>query len=90
MIRAYSPVATIGGGLIAEATPPKRNRIEDLVRAGLESLLEGDARARVRALLDLAGWHGAEVAKFPVSTGLAVDEIGPALAEVETRGSADR
>ena len=86
VLRAYSPVATIGGGLIAEATPPKRNRIDDTVRAGLESLLEGDARSRVRALLDLAGWHGAEVAKLPVSTGLALDELAPTLDELETRG----
>ena len=87
VLRAYSPVATIGGGLIAEATPPKRNRIDDTVRAGLDSLLEGDAPARVRALLDLAGWHGAEVAKFSVSTGLTVDELGPILGELETQGA---
>ena len=83
VLRAYSPVSTIGGGLIAEATPPKRNRIDDHVRARLESLLDGDARARVLALMDLAGWHGAEVAKFPVTTGLAVDELSPTLRELE-------
>jgi len=85
VIRAYSPVATIGGGLIAEATPPKRNRIDDTVRAGLESLLEGDARARVRAILDLAGWQGAEIAKFPVSTGLSLDALGPTLQDLESQ-----
>lgn len=85
VIRAYSPVATIGGGLIAEATPPKRTRIDDSVRAGLESLLEGDAGARVRAILELAGWHGAEVAAFPVSTGLSLDELGPTLQALETQ-----
>jgi selenocysteine-specific elongation factor len=85
VLRAYSPVSTIGGGLIAEARPPKRNRIDDRVRAGLESLLEGDPRTRVLAILDLAGWHGAEVAKFPVSTGVAVDELGPTLHDLETQ-----
>jgi selenocysteine-specific elongation factor len=85
VLRAYSPVSTIGGGLIAEATPPKRNRIDAAVRTGLDSLLDGDARTRVLALLDLAGWHGAEIAKFPITTGLSVDELAPTLREFETR-----
>lgn len=85
VLRAYSPVSTIGGGLIAEATPPKRNRIDEAVRAGLESLLAGDPRTRVCALLDLAGWHGAEVATFPVTTGLAVDDLAPTLRECEAQ-----
>jgi len=85
VLRAYSPVSTIGGGLIAEATPPKRNRIDDTVRGELENLLEGDAGKRVRALLELAGWHGAEVANFPVATGLPVHELSPTLRELETQ-----
>ena len=85
VLRAYSPVSTIGGGLIAEPTPPKRSRIDEAVRTGLESLLDGDSRTRVLALLDLAGWHGAEVATFPVTTGLAVDELAPTLREFETQ-----
>jgi selenocysteine-specific elongation factor len=79
VLRAYSPVATIGGGLIAEPTPPKRNHIDTSVRVALERLLGGDPGARVSALLELAGWHGGEVSRMPVSTGLRADEVARTL-----------
>ena len=42
VIRSYSPVTTIGGGLIADPHPPKHKRFKPEVLEAFATLLEGD------------------------------------------------
>jgi selenocysteine-specific elongation factor len=58
VIRAYSPVTTIGGGRVAEPLPPKRKRIDHVRRTFLHAILAGDPPAAVAAAVSLAGWRG--------------------------------
>jgi selenocysteine-specific elongation factor len=87
VIRAYSPVTTIGGGIIAEPFPWKRNSINAEQRAQLDQLVDGSLRERVKAWVELAGWTGGMEANLPIFVGSSpsacratVDSmIGPGL-----------
>ncbi len=84
VIRAYSPVTTIGGGVVAEPLPPKRTRLGARERSLLERAVHGTPEEVVAAHLGLAGWRGCDVAALPIETGLtpaAVEEALKALAD---------
>lgn len=86
VIRAYSPVTTIGGGRVAESHPPKRTRLEDDARQALDAILEGGPREAVRACLDLAGWEGVVIDTLPVRAGLPPTTVRSALDELAEDG----
>lgn len=86
VIRAYSPVTTIGGGVVAEPHPPKRRRLDDAERGSLESIVSGTPEEVVVACLDLAGWQGLTRPGLPISTGLAPAAVSEALAELGPAG----
>ncbi len=69
VLRSYSPVTTIGGGIVAEPSPPPRTRLLDDEAERLEAILGPDPRPRRRAVLDLAGWAGVREAELPIRTG---------------------
>lgn len=69
VIRAYSPVTTIGGGSIAEPSPRKRNRLTAPEREQLDRLVDGPPRERARAAIELAGWSGAPMRSLPLLMG---------------------
>lgn len=80
VIRAYSPVTTIGGGVIAEPTPLKRHRLNDDTRAALEALVGGGPHSQsLSACLSLAGWAGVLRAALPIQVGPSPSAITDAL-----------
>jgi len=83
VIRAYSPVTTIGGGVIAEAMPPKRRRLDTRTREALAGVLDGDVVEALTALMEIAGWSGAARGSLPVHTGFAPDSLESALRGLE-------
>ncbi len=66
VLRSYSPVTTIGGGIVAEPRPPKRKRLEPGVAESLRAILDEPADAALEALLRLRGWRGVERDSLPV------------------------
>ena len=87
VIRAYSPVATIGGGIVAEPNPPKRNRLSDSERAALSDILDADDDERaVRACLEIASWGGVLRSRLPIQSGLSVESTRRATASMEGSG----
>ncbi len=69
VLRSYSPMTTIGGGVVAEPSPPPRTRLRGREGERLERILEPDPDVRRGAVLDLAGWAGVPGAELPVRTG---------------------
>ena len=69
VLRSYSPMTTIGGGIVAEPSPPPRTRVRGREGELLEALLGPDPGLRRRAALDLAGWAGIPHAELPIRTG---------------------
>ena len=57
VVRSYSPVATIAGGVVLEPVPPKRKRLSQDERVALSALARG-GRSAVQGAVALAGWAG--------------------------------
>ena len=55
IIRQFSPVTTIGGGVVLDSQPPKHRLGDPQVRPSLEVLEKGDAEARLRLLTAQSG-----------------------------------
>jgi selenocysteine-specific elongation factor len=77
VIRSYSPIHTIAGGVVLEPIAPKRKRLaERVTRALLDSR---DPTAAVRAVLALADEEGVATAELAVRTGLQPARLEPLL-----------
>ena len=70
VVRSYSPVTTIGGGVVLEPAAAKRRRLQPRDQALFRTLqaAPGDALA---PLVDAAGWDGVPVPELPLRLGLA-------------------
>ncbi len=73
VIRSYSPVTTIGGGIVAEAVAPKRKKLRAGEGDALSTIIHGEASNSLSALLALAAWRGVDVYQAPVHIGLSPD-----------------
>ena len=80
VIRSYSPVTTIGGGLIAEALPAKRKQLGTNESSELSAIIHGEAEVALGAALRLASWRGIAADEASVRTGLS-----PAEGQTATR-----
>lgn len=79
VLRSYSPVTTVGGGLVAEPLAPRRRSLDVDLEAALRALL-GEPAVALAARLDLAGWSGAPAVTVPVETpGAALPRDGSVL-----------
>jgi selenocysteine-specific elongation factor len=83
VLRAYSPVTTIGGGVVAEPVPPKRNRLAEEDRSQLEAIVDGSCADGVLASLALAGWAGVRRSALPLVTGHPTVRVDQALEELD-------
>ena len=74
VIRSYSPMRTIGGGLVINPNPIRHKRFRDDVISALETLEMGTPREQVEQLLGERAiqMSGAEIAEL---TGLEKDEV---------------
>lgn len=79
VLRSYSPVTTIGGGVVVEPTPRKRKRLTAAEQRKLTEILSGDPPTTVGAVLELAGWRGIAAAALPMRTGLPPERNATAL-----------
>lgn len=76
VIRSYSPVHTIAGGVVLEPAAPKRKRFSPAQRAALARLTGDDFLA---ALLEIAGPAGVARSRLPLLTGRTPAVIAEAL-----------
>jgi selenocysteine-specific elongation factor len=79
IIRMFSPVVTIGGGVVVD-TGAKRYRRGDDVKARLETLYAGDAPARIALLVHEAP-YGMGTADLIARTAMSQSEIAAAAAK---------
>ena len=70
VVRSYSPVTTIAGGVVLEPAPPKRKRISRAETSALEALSQGGEPA-VRGAAALAAWQGLDANALGVLAGWA-------------------
>jgi len=78
VVRSFSPVTTIGGGLVLDPFPPKRPRVAE---RGLAAQQPGGER--LARLVEEAGLRGVPVRDVPVRVGILPGEV---TATVEQAG----
>ncbi|MFV2006689.1 MAG: selenocysteine-specific translation elongation factor [Longimicrobiales bacterium] len=79
VIRSYSPMTTIGGGLVAEPNAPKRRASTPELLETLKRVIRGDAGEAVEACAALSKWAGAPEARLPIMTGLPLSVASVAI-----------
>jgi len=80
VVRSYSPVTTIAGGIVLEPDPPKRKRLSSQERTALEGLA-GTGIAAARGAVALAGWQGLEAEQWAVRVGtVPLSSVSPSAA----------
>ena len=93
ILRTYSPMITIGGGVVAEPQPAKRNFLDKSVQDALEKVLEGEPIVAVEALLSIASWYGIDANALPITSGLPPGIAQDTVTQVQADGgllSSDR
>ena len=74
VVRSFSPVTTIGGGIVLDPFPPKRPRVSE---RGLTPAQP--AGERIARLVEEAGIAGVAVGDLPVRLGLRPDSVSAAV-----------
>ncbi|MGH7550210.1 MAG: selenocysteine-specific translation elongation factor [Gemmatimonadota bacterium] len=76
VIRAYSPVTTIGGGVVLARRPPRTRGIRRTERGRLlAGLADANGPERVIGVLGAAGARGVEESGLPLDTGIGAAEL---------------
>ncbi|MGH9751881.1 MAG: selenocysteine-specific translation elongation factor, partial [Blastocatellia bacterium] len=85
IVRAYSPVATIGGGVVVDALPHK-HRLREAAQAAswLEKLAAADEVERIALLVEMAGERGMDQDEIAARSGSS-DEVIKRAAEAITK-----
>jgi selenocysteine-specific elongation factor len=77
VIRSFSPVTTIGGGVVLDPFPPKRPRVSE------RGLAVGQPAAeRLARLVEEAGLGGVRSADLPVRLGILPSDVSATIAAV--------
>ena len=75
VLRSFSPVTTIGGGVVLDPFPPKRPRVSE------RGLTAGQpAGERLARLVEEAGLRGLALGDIPVRLGILPSEVAGAIA----------
>lgn len=80
VVRSYSPVTTIAGGIVAEPVAPRRGRLDAADTTRLQDVISGSPSAAVLAVSLLNAWRGVGRDALPVLTGIPAIDINDALA----------
>ncbi len=82
IVRSYSPVYTIGGGMVLDVFPPRRTQLGDHERASLEALAAHDVGGAVLGLLQSrrVPMSAREIAS---ALGVAQSEVAPVLSATQ-------
>lgn len=85
IIRFFSPMATIGGGVVLDMESPKLKRIDPNVIDRLDALA-GSARDRVGQIIEDAGCTLIKDTQMFITSGLTATEVRKSVAELSESG----
>ncbi len=87
IIRQYSPMVTIGGGVILEGNPSRHRRHDERVLRRLETFKEGSLADRLMILVDEAGLGALTLEALVGKVGAVGSTIRSALEALARQGS---
>ncbi|MEG1843456.1 MAG: selenocysteine-specific translation elongation factor [Clostridia bacterium] len=82
VVRFYSPLETIGGGVVLDPAPPRRKKNDAEALQEVGALLRGDLAERLSALLNGAGDRPCEVAQAARRLNEPLAQVDAALGEL--------
>jgi len=85
VLRSYSPMTTIGGGLIIDPLPPKHKRTDQNALPEMEILLKGSLPQKIEVILKRAGWAGVNAGHLVFRLGINAKLIDNALQDLLAR-----
>jgi selenocysteine-specific elongation factor len=83
VIRSYSPITTIGGGVIVEPAPLRRRGLTEAATAHLGTMAGGTIDDTLASLVDQAGWLGLSLERIPVESSSTPGEVAAAVDRLE-------
>jgi selenocysteine-specific elongation factor len=86
ILRQFSPVITIGGGVVLDALPPRKKRNADDAQQYLSMLASGDAAVILRARVANEGVRGLPAAEAIARTGWRKEEMESIAAKLASAG----
>ncbi len=85
VLRSYSPVRTIGGGVVLNPIPAKHKRMRPDVIEGLQGLVEGAPQMKISYHIRQSGYGGFSFADLRLATGLKDKAIDQPLGALLSR-----
>jgi len=79
VLRSYSPVTTIGGGLIIDPLPAKHKRHNEKIIADMNILLNGSLAEKISVIMERAGFNGINLRGMNFRLGIHAKKIREAL-----------
>ncbi|MEQ8164331.1 MAG: SelB C-terminal domain-containing protein, partial [Smithellaceae bacterium] len=79
VLRSYSPITTIGGGLIIDPLPKKHKRLNDKIIADLDLLQTGGLQERIGVILERTGFSGINLPRLAFRLGVKAKKVREAL-----------
>ena len=70
VIRSYSPVTTIGGGMIVDPLPKKHKRNSEKVNHEIDLLHDGTDTERAAIIIERSGIEGIDISELEMRTGI--------------------
>src|SRR4051812_24677962 len=83
IMRQFSPVVTVGGGVVLENAPPKRFLNAQTRCDFLELLIDGSRQSVLGARVTERGVHGLKISEAVARTGWAADDVASLAREIE-------
>ena len=82
VIRSYSPMTTIGGGVIVDPQPVKHKRHVEKILHDFHALHEGSDEERTAVIVERAGLEGIALGQLVVRTGIHQERLRKILADM--------
>ncbi|HOJ51002.1 MAG TPA: selenocysteine-specific translation elongation factor [Syntrophales bacterium] len=88
VIRSYSPITTIGGGLVLDPLPKKYRKGFKGYEEELAILRQGEEEERVKVIVDRGGWAGVSLSELVMRTGIGISRLKTVIEALWSRQDA--
>jgi len=88
VLRSYSPITTIGGGLIIDPLAPKHKRLDKKALQEMQVLQNGELGQRIEIILNRSGFAGTDPRHLAFRLGVNVKLINETLHELFSKKTA--
>jgi selenocysteine-specific elongation factor len=85
VIRSYSPVTTIGGGMIVDPLPKKHKRNSEKVNHEIDLLHDGTDTERAAIIIERSGIEGIGISELEMRTGIHQNILKDILGTLSSR-----